>query len=156
MAAVDGLARRSGLHGLVAGRACRLLHDAGNVDGAEIRQRLGRALSRGADPADGAAWLEGFLESSGLVLVHDPSLLAAIDAWVATVGADTFDALLPLLRRTFSTFAAGERRQIGALVKRGVGERPAAHAVGDEDLDRARAEAALPVITLLLGARRDD
>jgi hypothetical protein len=156
IAALDGLARRSALHGLVAGRACRLLHDAGTVDGAEIRRRLGRALSRGGDPADGAAWLEGFLESSGLVLVHDPSLLAAIDAWVATVGGGTFDALLPLLRRTFSTFAAGERRQIGALVKRGTGERSAAHAAGDEHLDRARAEAALPVITLLLGVRRDD
>lgn len=152
LAAVGGLAERAGLHGLVAGRACRLLHDAGALDGAEVRRRLGLALSRGGDPADGAVWLEGFLESSGLVLVHDPALLGVIDGWVAAVGMDAFDALLPLLRRTFSTFAAGERRQIATLVKRGRGG-PATDA--DADVDHARAEAVLPVLTLLLGGERD-
>lgn len=147
-AALGGLAVRAGLHGLVAGRACRLLHDGGALDGAEVRRRLGLALSRGGDPAGGAAWLEGFLESSGLVLVHDPDLLAVIDGWVASVGGDTFEALLPLLRRTFSTFAAAERRQIATLVKRG---RARATAAAEDDLDVARAEAALPVLSLLLG-----
>jgi hypothetical protein len=154
LAAIAGLAQRAGLHGLVAGRACRLLHDAGDLDAAEVRRRLGLALSRGGDPADGAAWLEGFLESSGLVLIHDPTLLTVIDGWVAAVGGDTFEALLPLLRRTFSTFATGERRQLGGLVKRG-GGRGASAAPADDDLDLARAEAAVPVLALLLGVSAD-
>ena len=152
--AVSALAVRGRLHGLVAGRACRLLHNAGGLDGDEVRRRLGRALSRGGDPADGAAWLEGLLESSGLVLVHDPQLLAVIDGWVAAAGGDTFEALLPLLRRTFATFAQGERRQIGALVKRGARASGTAAGAGD-NLHRARAEAALPVISLLLGTSAD-
>jgi hypothetical protein len=156
LAAIGGLAQRTGLHGLVAGRACRLLHDAGELDAEEVRRRLGLALSRGGDPADGAAWLEGFLESSGLVLIHDPGLLAVIDGWVAAVGGDTFDALAPLLRRTFSTFATGERRQLGGLVKRGGGgRRTGAASAGDDELDVARAEAAVPVLALLLGVSVD-
>jgi hypothetical protein len=159
IAAVGTLANRAALHGLVAGRACRLLHDAGCIDGGEVRRRLGLALSRGGDPADGAAWLEGFLEGSGTVLIHDAALLAVIDGWVTAVGADTFDALLPLLRRTFSTFPAGERRQLAAAVMRGVGSGAggAADAAGAAaELDLARAEAVLPVLTLLLGGARAD
>jgi hypothetical protein len=159
IAAVGTLANRAALHGLVAGRACRLLHDAGCIDGGEVRRRLGLALSRGGDPADGAAWLEGFLEGSGTVLIHDAALLAVIDGWVTAVGADTFDALLPLLRRTFSTFPAGERRQLAAAVMRGVGSGAggAADAAGAAaELDLARAEAVLPVLTLLLGGARVD
>lgn len=155
LGALTGLAARGGLHGLVAGRTCRLLHDAGTLDGEEVRRRLGLALSRGGDPADGAAWLEGLLESSGLVLVHDPALLGVIDGWVAAAGGDTFDALLPLLRRTFATFAEGERRQIGALVKRGAGPGRRGDGAQDAALDLARAEAALPVIGLLLGTQAD-
>lgn len=159
LGAVGGLAQRHGLHGFVAGRACRLLHDAGALEGDEVRRRLGVSLSRGGDPADGAAWLEGFLESSGLVLVHDPGLLAIVDGWIGSVGGETFDALLPLLRRTFATFAEGERRQIGTLVRRrGGGSARAGGGTADaaDELDRARAEATLPVLLALLGVGADD
>ena len=155
IAALGGLAERTGLHGLIAGRACRLLHDAGALDGAEVRRRLGLALSRGGDPSDGAAWLEGLLENSGLVLVHDPALLGVVDGWVSAAGSETFEALLPLLRRTFSTFAVGERRQIATLVKRAGAATAAAADDADDDLDRERAEAVLPVLTLLLGVGGD-
>lgn len=152
LGAIGGLADRGGLHGLVAGRCCRLLRDARSLGSDEVRRRLSRALSRGSDPAAGAAWLEGFLESSGLVLVHDPGLLAVVDGWVAAVDGDTFDELLPLLRRTFSTYSAGERRQIGGLVQSSGG---AAVVVAETDVDRDRAESALPVLTLLLRAGAD-
>jgi hypothetical protein len=148
--ALASLADRQGLHGLVAGRCVRLLLDAGRLDAADVQRRLGLALSRGGDPAAAAAWLEGFLEGSGLVLLHDPSLLAIVDGWVAEAGPDAFDDLLPLLRRTFATFEPGERRQIGLRVRTPV-EEPATAATADLDFDPDRASAAVALVAKLLG-----
>ena len=46
---------------------------------------MSRALSPGEEPERGATWIEGFIGTSGLVLVHDPDLLAVLDGWIATV-----------------------------------------------------------------------
>ena len=40
---------------------------------------MSRALSPGEEPERGASWIEGFIGTSGLVLVHDPDLLAILD-----------------------------------------------------------------------------
>ena len=98
------------LPGTLAGRATRLLHDAGELDPAAP---MSRALSPGEDPERGASWIEGFIGESGLVLVHDPELLAVLDGWVASVPPDAFTNVLPLLRRAFSVLPAGERRRLG-------------------------------------------
>ncbi len=45
-------------HGLISGRATRLLHDAGVWGAVQVDQRLGQALSPGTPPADGAAFVE--------------------------------------------------------------------------------------------------
>jgi hypothetical protein len=102
----------AGAHGLLAGRAARLLSDAGVFDAEAVAARMARALSRGGAPADSAGWLEGFLAGSGLVIAHDRELLRLIDDWLAGLDADRFEQVLPLLRRTFSTFTAPERRTI--------------------------------------------
>ena len=60
------------LPGMLAGRATRLLHDAGEL---EPSAAMSRALSPGEEPERGASWIEGFIGTSGLVLVHDPDLL---------------------------------------------------------------------------------
>jgi hypothetical protein len=137
-----------GLHGLVAGRACRLLLDAGALDADRARRRFGLALSRANEPAAAAAWVEGFLRGSGLVLLHDERLWAVLDGWLAGLPADQFDALLPLLRRTFATFPTGERRQLGERAARGA--TPIRLARADE-IDHARAARVLPLVTRILG-----
>ncbi|SCL23602.1 hypothetical protein GA0074692_1611 [Micromonospora pallida] len=142
------VADRDDLHGLLAGRLVRLLHDAGRLERAEVRRRMGLPLTAGVAPADGAAWVEGFLGGGGLLLVHDDALLSLVDEWLAAVPADSFTEVLPLLRRTFGSFAAGERRAIGDRVAhRGaaVDRRPTA------DLDHDRAAAVLPTLGILLG-----
>jgi len=103
----------SGAHGLLVGRATRLLSDAGLFHAGDVAARMAKALSRGTEPADAAGWLEGFLAGSGLVLAHDKALLRLIDDWLAELDQDRFEQVLPLLRRTFSTFSAPERRTIG-------------------------------------------
>lgn len=151
----DALLRVSngaGVHGRVQGRVVRLLLELGAVDADEAGRRMGVALSPAAGPDAAAAWVEGFLAGSGLVLLHDARLFGILDGWLAGLDGDAFTQLLPLLRRTFSTFAAGERRGIGELARRGGPAPSAAGSVAaDEEIDRARALAILPLMTLLMG-----
>jgi hypothetical protein len=76
------LADQRGLHGLVAGRCCRLLVDAGAFAADEASRRLSLALSTANEPAQAAAWIEGFLKGSGLLLLHDEALWRTLDEWL--------------------------------------------------------------------------
>jgi hypothetical protein len=149
IAVVGQLAAQPPLHGLLAGRCCRLLLDERQINGSEAAQRLSLALSLAVEPDRAAVWIEGFLQGSGLLLLHDPQIWTVLDDWVTTLTSDAFIALLPLLRRTFSTFTAAERRQMTDLVRQGAtGTKTPLPAV---DLDRDRAAMALPLIAQLLG-----
>jgi hypothetical protein len=161
--ALASLAGRSDVHGRVTGRCTRILHDAGLLEPAELGRRVSLTLSAGHDAAAAAAWIEGFLGRSGLVMLHDETLLRLIDGWLASVRADAFTQILPVLRRTFSTFPAGERRQIGERVRRFGGSslhngpalsgaRLGAAAGAAEEIDPQRAALVLPVLRLILGA----
>jgi hypothetical protein len=149
--ALARLADQRRLHGLLAGRAARLLLDAGALGADEVGRRLGLALSRAAEPTHAAAWVEGFLKGSGVVLLHDERLWRVLDGWVDALPPEAFTAILPLLRRTFSTFPAPERRQIGQRAARS----PAAAGAGPDaaldDLDHARAARVLPLVARILG-----
>jgi hypothetical protein len=146
------LADQQGLHGLIAGRCCRLLLDAGRFTAEDAATRLSLALSAANDPPQAAAWVEGFLKGSGLLLLHDGRLWGVIDEWVTAMPGEQFTALLPLLRRTFATFPAPERRQMGERV-RGGKSRGAAGVASAAGFDAARAEAVLPLVARLLGLR---
>jgi hypothetical protein len=154
-AVLRGLAGRDGaVAGVLRGGATRLLVDGGRLTGEEAERLMGRALSPGTEPEDAAGWLEGFLSGGGMLLVHDERLLGLVDGWLSSVPADAFDAVLPLLRRTFSEFEAGVRRTLGERVRRGPGAvvEEAGDAVGfGAGLDMARADAVLPTVRLLLG-----
>jgi hypothetical protein len=135
-------------HGLVQGRATRILHDSGAWSASAVELRLGRALSGGTPPATGAAFVEGFLAGSGAVLVHDTELLAVVDRWLSSLPPNAFDETVPLLRRTFGSFEAAERRQIGRLI---AGEEREPVAGFGADLDEARVWRAIATTRHLLG-----
>lgn len=137
-----------GLHGLLAGRCTRLLLDSGSLITEDAARRMNLALSTANEPAQAAAWVEGFLKNSGLVLLHDETLWQVLDEWVMRLKSKTFTTLLPLLRRTFTTFSAPERRQMGERAQHGAARAVAQSAA---DFDLARAEAALPLVARLLG-----
>jgi hypothetical protein len=152
---LDCLARiidQDSIHGLIRGRATRILLDATRIDVAEVGRRLSLALSRGADPFQTARWIEGFLSGSALLLIHDARLLGIIDEWVSAINPDIFTELLPLLRRTFSSFPPPERRQIGQIIAKGKSASPAA-AKPDESIDHARAAEALPLLLQIFGGK---
>src|SRR5690606_2807502 len=109
------------------------------------------ALSAGTPPETAAQFVEGFLTGSGAVLLHDDPLWQLLDDWVAALAGERFDTVLPLLRRTFSTFHAPERRQMGERARQGR-RAPQRDRLA---LDVARAERVLPVLAQLLGVTDD-
>ncbi len=139
-------------HGLVQGRATRILHDGGTWTAPVVEGRLGRALSGGTPPAVGAAFVEGFLAGSGSVLVHDADLLSVVDRWLSSLAPQAFDETVPLLRRTFGSFEPAERRQLGRLVAGEARDRVAGFG---PEVDDARVLAALVTTRDLLGLPTD-
>ncbi len=139
------------IHGLVGGRAWRILLDAHATEARAVADRLSLALSRGNDAAKAAAWLEGFLSGSGTILVHDETLRGIVDGWVGSLSSAAFEQVAPLVRRTFSTFQKPERRAIGEAIARGDAGRPGAAAPAGEDYDPARGELVMPVLRAILG-----
>jgi hypothetical protein len=141
---------RTDVHGLLLGRIVRLLLDAERLS--DIPVRLQRALSAGVPAADKAAWVDGFFADGALLLIHDAELRGLLDDWVCQLDEAQFVDMLPLLRRTFGTFAAAERQTIAERI-----------AVGADNLDRQRPEEvdlelaapALATVDLILGRHHD-
>ncbi len=147
---LQGLSDRASVPPLIQGRLTRLMLDTSRLPDHEVALRLGRSLSPGTATADAAGYVEGFLAGGGLLLVHDERLLAMVDGWLAAIPDDAFVEVLPLLRRTFGTFAAPERRSIGARA-RVLSDPDAVVVADDNELDAELAATALPVVAQLLG-----
>ena len=140
-----------GVHGLLSGRACRLLFDARALDQAEFKQQLTQNLVVSAmlSATHQAQWLEGLLKGSGLLLLHDRLLWQLVNEWVVGLAEEHFIAVLPLLRRTFASFNEGERRQMGEQVQRGA-ERARPQLPLTPRFDAARARQVIPLLEKLL------
>jgi Family of unknown function (DUF5682) len=144
------IASQQNVHGLVQGRCCRLLFDDGSLDTEDTSTRLSLALSIANEPTAAAAWAEGFLRGSGLLLLHSDGIWQVLDNWIAGLSADNFIAILPLLRRTFATFSSPERQQMGEKVAQGqVISKVVVSELEHFNVDRA--SQSLPVIAQLLG-----
>ncbi|MFJ4025945.1 DUF5682 family protein [Paenarthrobacter sp. NPDC089989] len=147
-AALMAVARSERIHGSVAGRATRLLLDAGVIDQERVAASLSRGLSVATPALQAAAWLDGLLSGDATLLIHDHRLLRIVDNWIDGVQDDVFEDVLPLLRRTFSAFSKPERREIGEQLSRD-GSAPLE---GTENLlDFAGARPAIKTMTRFLG-----
>jgi hypothetical protein len=148
---VEKLAVQAGLHGLIAGKCCRLLLTAEKIDSAEAATRFSYALSVANQPEDATAWLTGMLRGSGLLLIHDERIWQVVDAWLTSLSDETFIRLLPLVRRAFADFATGDRRMMGEKVKQGEQRTQQMNGQQEEAFDHAAGMAALPVVMQILG-----
>jgi hypothetical protein len=148
---VAALAARDATASLVRGYAARLAHDKGRLGRDDLVRLAGRALSRAIPPPEVAAWLEGLLRGGALVLMHAHDLWAVLDAWLAELADDALDAVLPLLRRAFSSFSGPERRAMGEVVRTLRGGGVAAAARPAPAIDERRAAFVLPVLAQILG-----
>lgn len=107
------------VHPYIRGGITRLLFDRQERSASETSDRLAFALSPAAEPGESAAWLEGFLQQSGLLLLHHPAMWRLLDDWVDALPADRFEQVLPLLRRAFAEIPRPERRKLLALAGKG-------------------------------------
>lgn len=142
---------------LLAGLSCRLLLDAQYLSRDRVSQHLGWVLSQPDNLDDTGHWLEGFLQGSGLLLVHDDRLLGLIDQWVRSLPEDRFLAVLPLLHRSFAPFSPAERRQIGMKV---ISDVPGLHIKEEPPqqpssaaLDPHRSRKVLPILRQILAKK---
>lgn len=117
--AISKVQSKEGVHDIILGCTCRLLLDAERLDYDEATQKISLALSTANKPQHVASWIEGFLKGSGMILIYDNRLWNLIYDWVNSLEQEVFMDLLPYLRRAFSRFEHGERRQIGSKAKKG-------------------------------------
>lgn len=150
LAALRRTALRDGsVHELLRGLAVRLLFEEQRLDADEVARQMSLALSTASAPAAAAAWIEGFLNQSALVLLHDDALWDMLARWMDGLTDDHFIQILPMLRRTFSGFSAPERRRLGERAKRPGGG--AAKERLEAYWDPARAALPIPLLRRLLG-----
>lgn len=143
------IATQAGAHELLQGVAVRLLLDGSVWASQDVAQALSLHLSAGAEPAKAAAWLDGFLNRNAVVLLHDAHVWKLVNDWLASLHEEHFVRVLPLVRRTFSAFGPGERRDLGQRASRGtLAPAPTAAA---PNWDEGRALLALPVLSQIMG-----
>jgi len=105
---------------LIQGSCYRILLDAKYYLIDEVSNALSSALSSSNDPELSAYWLEGFLKGSATLLLLDDDVWSIIYQWIESLDSDSFDEILPLLRRTFCKFSIEDRAKIGVKVKQGL------------------------------------
>lgn len=153
------LLKQPSLHGLVAGRVCRILLDSRVFTASEATSHLERALSIQTmatasvqDLMQATFWLEGFLRDSGLVLVHDEVLWKLLDQWLVQLQSEQFMHVLPLLRRTFSSFSDGVRQQLNQRIEN-LALNSSDEVNSQPTFDSAQADLVLPLVAQLLGLK---
>jgi len=152
----------SDLHGMLRGRACRILLEKGLVDDEELDRHARLALSVANDPMLSAAWLTGLMRGSGLVLLHQDGFWTVMDRWLDGLAEETFVELLPVLRRAMSDFTPAERRQMGEKVKslggsdRATPQGKSAGGSEDPNFNADRAAKVMPILAHILGVEYDD
>jgi hypothetical protein len=146
----------SGVHALIRGWCCGALLDGDRLGEAELEQLTGLLLSPVTPAEEAAAWIEGLLSGSGLLILNRDALWVALDRWLAALAGETFDALLPLLRRAVAHFTPAERGRMGDKVARLHGASAAAERrEAAEAINRERADLVLPVLAHILGVSRE-
>ena len=135
---------------MMKGFATRQLFDANDLPEADLDNLFYSNLSRSLPVAEVAAWIEGFLRSSGTLLLIDENLWQMVNNWVGQLEEENFIEALPLLRRTFSKFTTVERRKLGEKVKNGDKVNPLIR-VEENSFDKERGRLGIPVVMELLG-----
>jgi Family of unknown function (DUF5682) len=110
---VENQATSPQCHGL----AHRLLYDLGRLDTVALEQSLSRVVSVGQNSYQAALWLDGFLQGSALLIIHHPPFFEILNTWVNQIPEESFQEMLPIMRRAFAAFSGPERHQIQLMVR---------------------------------------
>ena len=137
------------INGKIKGGAVRILSDKGLLTIEETGDKMAFALSLSRDITEATQWIEGFLHGSGLMLIYNHSLWNILDNWVSQLPMDTFNDILPLLRRTFTEFDTNERQKMMELAKKGQIE--TIQTDSKFELNEERVALILPKLQMLIG-----
>lgn len=151
--ALAGRLANTSVHPLLVGRGTRLLVDAQIMDDDELARRARLALAPANPAEDCAAWAEGLLRGSALVLLNRVGVWQAFDGWLRSLSEDSFVRTLPMMRRAFADFTGPERRQMGETVRR-LSRRNATTTttkVVERRINHERGARVLPILRELLG-----
>jgi hypothetical protein len=147
--AIHRISKTPNVSGLLRGGATRMLFEKEFIDIGDLVTQMRYALSPANDALEAASWIEGFLDGSGLLLIYQPALWNVLDEWVDDLSEDNFKQLLPILRRTFSSFSGPERQKMMELAKRG--QIIIDHSDTTALINSERAAMVVPTVKLLLG-----
>lgn len=149
------------VHAMVRGRACRILLEHGVLTEERLFVRARLELSPAVKPLDGSLWLEGVLSGSALAIIHLEKFWGALDDWIDSLSDETFQELVPLVRRSFSSFEQPERRAISEVVRRIITRRSGVEATPGKgrkkttevtlEVDWKRAGKVAPILEEILG-----
>ena len=95
---------------------------------------MSRTLSPGSDPADQAAWVEGFLAGDALLIIEDRRILRLLDEWVRRIDDRAFVDALPSLRRAMGSWSRASRRALARRLAQGEQADTTDSAGDDEEL----------------------
>ena len=114
---------------------------------------MSRTLSPGSDPADQAAWVEGFLAGDALLIIEDRRILRLLDEWVRRIDDRAFVDALPSLRRAMGSWSKASRRALARRLAQGEQADTTDPAGDDEELLAFAAPVLATVGTILGGGR---
>ena len=132
---------------MLGGACTRILFDKCHFDQGKTEQLMYYALSAATPPMLAAAWLEGFLQGSAQLLLHQQELWNLLDTWVRDLNETHFPQVLPVLRRTFSKYSDAERQRLLKLALHGPNTKQL-----QETIRPATEKAALDLVRLILNA----
>ncbi|WP_299253687.1 DUF5682 family protein [uncultured Cytophaga sp.] len=136
---------------LIKGYCTRIAYDFELLPQEALEKVFYYALSTTANET--ASWIEGFLKGAGTILLLDNTLWNLLDQWVGSLSTDTFQEILPLLRRTFSEFTSPERRKLGEKAKDGnnIPQTRVSNSNASDVIDQTRGMKPIPTLMQLFG-----
>jgi hypothetical protein len=96
----------------ISGFACAILSERGKIDSEHLSTLIGRHLSTGTSPQDGASWFEGLAKKNRRSLISRLGIWEKLCTFISELDKDGFKSALVCLRRTFSEFSPSEKSDI--------------------------------------------
>ena len=109
---VKKLSSSPSVNSMISGYASRLLYDKRIVKADDMITSLSFYTSSGNQPMNVAYWFEGFLQKSGTILLLDDNLWTVLNTWIQSLEYDVFIEVLPVIRRTFSSYSQDEKNKL--------------------------------------------
>ncbi|TVR84570.1 MAG: hypothetical protein EA409_00730 [Saprospirales bacterium] len=149
---VNDLISNKQTHPLLGGFGVRQAYDRNLISDSIARERFNQIFSRSGDSNYQSKWLEGFLSGGMLAIFYDHTILYSLNQFISKLDWDTFNDILPVLRRIFSKETANDKWRLMKLLK--VHTTPSKEIdqeiIGDEQVVNSEIESLSPILDLIL------